>query len=609
MSVFEELATQLSCSCPVCLEKYDITQKCPLIIPCGHTVCQQCVVGLRYHFGEGDGPMKACPVCRTPFTINPRDRKTFGLPMNTQLYLVAEKMLEASKVKPGKLEVKCRDCHQKITVDSCVKCECFANVESGPEKDLLNRDTSKLLCNDCVNRSHKEHNYQTFLEVKNQFKTREIASNLIESSKYKPKIREAAMKLRGTIEKLERLHTSHEICETALKNIAESPFLLEKGAEYIKEFKQMEKTVEEIVKETEKHCEILDRKRQFIQEVFGHVQRGGEPNAKWISERSASAVRLAYPPGLYPPSAVPQFPNRGMGQGYPVQFPIGNHYGMVQFYGFPGPGAPMVPPGIPMWHQGQRQRAQEPPRGPEELPRQVPVLQQEGVRQEVAPQQADQNQDLEIQQEPPRQGPAPQQEVLRQGAPQLAPNNQNQPLQIPQEPLGQGPEHQPPAVHAPVPQYGVPVDVQNMPLQFLIENRYRMRPVYGFPRRGAPMVPPGLQLFPQGQWQRAQEPPRGPGAQQEAPQLAPLNQDLEIRQEPPRQDPGPLVGPQNQNQPLGIPQEPLGQAPEPQQGPAPAAQDEVQDGRNNLIMDIDRMIDQVFISILNQMRTFGNILN
>uniref|UniRef100_A0A1I7U2Z6 Uncharacterized protein n=1 Tax=Caenorhabditis tropicalis TaxID=1561998 RepID=A0A1I7U2Z6_9PELO len=69
----------------------------------------------------------------------------------------------------------------------------------------------------------------------------------------------------------------------------------------------MERTVEEIVKDTEKHCQILDRKRKILREVFEHVQRGGEPNAKWMNERHEApdfAPAQAVPsmaPGLFPP--------------------------------------------------------------------------------------------------------------------------------------------------------------------------------------------------------------------------------------------------------------------------------------------------------------------
>uniref|UniRef100_A0A1I7UV55 RING-type domain-containing protein n=1 Tax=Caenorhabditis tropicalis TaxID=1561998 RepID=A0A1I7UV55_9PELO len=211
MSVYEDLATQLSCSCPVCLDNYDITHKSPLIIPCGHTICQYCVAHLPRHYGEDTPPsrMISCPVCRTKFTLNPEYKKSYGFPINAQLYLIAEKMLEASKreedAKSRRLEVKCRDCHRKFTAGSCVKCECFENEESGPEMDLLNRDTSKLLCNDCVNKSHKEHAHQSFQNLTNQFKTKEIIKRLTGISERRYKIREAIRELSSPIAKMEQL--------------------------------------------------------------------------------------------------------------------------------------------------------------------------------------------------------------------------------------------------------------------------------------------------------------------------------------------------------------------------------------------------------------------
>uniref|UniRef100_A0A1I7UV60 RING-type domain-containing protein n=1 Tax=Caenorhabditis tropicalis TaxID=1561998 RepID=A0A1I7UV60_9PELO len=143
MSNISDLPAHLMFCCPVCRDTYDTDERCPLSIPCGHTVCKECAARLPELFDEFTFAIVKinCPVCRAKHVVQRFADTPHGFPVNAQLLLIIDRMMEVAdrekNAKPRRVEVNCRDCQKKVTVDSCVKCECFAEEEGGPEQDLL----------------------------------------------------------------------------------------------------------------------------------------------------------------------------------------------------------------------------------------------------------------------------------------------------------------------------------------------------------------------------------------------------------------------------------------------------------------------------------------
>ena len=100
----EELIT-----CSVCLDKF--TQ--PKVLPCGHTFCQSCLVGLSRH----SGPTLDCPECRESHEV-PEGNVT-----NFCDNLVIKNLLKMNQVVSGALDVmKCPVCMKNSILSGCNHC-------------------------------------------------------------------------------------------------------------------------------------------------------------------------------------------------------------------------------------------------------------------------------------------------------------------------------------------------------------------------------------------------------------------------------------------------------------------------------------------------------
>ncbi len=51
--------------CPICLERFDKTNKIPKILSCGHTFCKDCLIKQKNKYKKID-----CSICRESQTIN-----------------------------------------------------------------------------------------------------------------------------------------------------------------------------------------------------------------------------------------------------------------------------------------------------------------------------------------------------------------------------------------------------------------------------------------------------------------------------------------------------------------------------------------------------------
>lgn len=78
--------------CDICCERYDESgAHVPLVLPCGHTLCKQCVESLR---------ARSCPTCKSPLT-NSESATAVMLPRNNWLIrcLVASQSQSSSQVQ------------------------------------------------------------------------------------------------------------------------------------------------------------------------------------------------------------------------------------------------------------------------------------------------------------------------------------------------------------------------------------------------------------------------------------------------------------------------------------------------------------------------------
>jgi len=129
--------------CPICTEMYID----PRVLPCGHTLCFQCVAKCCENKPPGDEV--ACPLCRTKFTI-PSGR-VGGLPKNFALanFLHIKEMTVESPMK----SVPASHCDQHK--DEPMKIYCF--------------DCKVVMCMMCFIESHNGHRCSDVIKVAGEF--------------------------------------------------------------------------------------------------------------------------------------------------------------------------------------------------------------------------------------------------------------------------------------------------------------------------------------------------------------------------------------------------------------------------------------------------------
>ena len=52
--------------CEICSDKYDEGDRTPLTLPCGHTICKQCILNIY----QPTKPKISCPKCKKNFSFN-----------------------------------------------------------------------------------------------------------------------------------------------------------------------------------------------------------------------------------------------------------------------------------------------------------------------------------------------------------------------------------------------------------------------------------------------------------------------------------------------------------------------------------------------------------
>lgn len=95
--------------CDICYEQFDETgSHVPLVLPCGHTLCRQCVESLKTH---------VCPTCKWP--LNNGEGDTVTLPRNNWLIrcLVARQSPSSSQTQTQNQKHSSNfSCRQKVPI-------------------------------------------------------------------------------------------------------------------------------------------------------------------------------------------------------------------------------------------------------------------------------------------------------------------------------------------------------------------------------------------------------------------------------------------------------------------------------------------------------------
>uniref|UniRef100_A0A1I7UV62 RING-type domain-containing protein n=1 Tax=Caenorhabditis tropicalis TaxID=1561998 RepID=A0A1I7UV62_9PELO len=251
-------------TCPVCRDTYNLTDRLPIYIPCGHTFCTQCATSLiaNERFLTANIAI-SCPVCRKRHGAQRTKELPLGFPKNLQLITVVEKVLRGEKrvenARPRLQKIKCKDCQVEVTADSCVKCDCNGEEEGEAEtQDLLKRDITKLICVDCANQSHKEHVFEDPKKIKKQYETRETAKNLVDSiDRVKEKMEKDLKEQQKSRKHLELLVRLMKKSKAYLENLAESQHLYKDKQMYFKALEEMEQNFDLMEEENKKRHKIF----------------------------------------------------------------------------------------------------------------------------------------------------------------------------------------------------------------------------------------------------------------------------------------------------------------------------------------------------------------
>ncbi|KAK3926187.1 E3 ubiquitin-protein ligase TRIM32 [Frankliniella fusca] len=87
--------------CEICLEDLDQREHAPKVVPCGHTVCLQCLQR---------AVKSECPICRTSFAVSPE-----SLPNNFSLLRVVDRHGDSSRRSRRSAREWCFDCRAAAT--------------------------------------------------------------------------------------------------------------------------------------------------------------------------------------------------------------------------------------------------------------------------------------------------------------------------------------------------------------------------------------------------------------------------------------------------------------------------------------------------------------
>ncbi|XP_066956741.1 E3 ubiquitin-protein ligase trim-21-like isoform X2 [Macrobrachium rosenbergii] len=154
------MASHPPMECGICQELLDEEERCPLLLPCSHSLCAACIEGLI------DKGSKSCPFCRRAFSGT--STKSFS-PNFALLDMLKYVKLENANERP------LPQMRKKRAFDEWFKC-----IENDVDKIC---SENKLTCCDIENLLERNSKLEKLLVVSNRKIDNEIARDLMETKK------------------------------------------------------------------------------------------------------------------------------------------------------------------------------------------------------------------------------------------------------------------------------------------------------------------------------------------------------------------------------------------------------------------------------------------
>ncbi|ULU11799.1 hypothetical protein L5515_001374 [Caenorhabditis briggsae] len=260
-------------SCPVCRDTFNLNERCPLNIPCGHTVCTQCSNSLLPHTGA---PVMMCPVCRKKHIGQIQNGVCrFPFPKNFQLLEVIEKVVSlkqrADKTRAERRSVKCMDCKKTFADDMCTTCSCVL-IHSNNDFDFLGRATNKLICVSCVHDGHKNHDVKPMEAVKATSDNRHQINQLMAAAeRAKNKIEGAKISLNNCLDELNQVCGIVDQLLTSVKEHSKNGNLICLTSKSTVKIKSLENNASDIAKSAHKDATSLGIESAALQELLSRT--------------------------------------------------------------------------------------------------------------------------------------------------------------------------------------------------------------------------------------------------------------------------------------------------------------------------------------------------
>lgn len=236
--------------CPVCRDTYHPTRRYPIGVPCGHTFCSQCALTL---IPARSVPVVVCPVCRKRHVgtnTGPGESIPGNFKKNFSLLEVLEKFTEAKeKLDRSKSFVKavnCRECKKETTEDACTQCDCVKDLSNG-ELDFMNRPRNLLICIECINNTHKEHQVKPMNIVKAAFDNYKISHDLTdEIAKLRNKAKITCAALLNTKTEIDKLLGDVDETMARISSRPKDALLYCSSSKYLNKLEAIDKTITEL---------------------------------------------------------------------------------------------------------------------------------------------------------------------------------------------------------------------------------------------------------------------------------------------------------------------------------------------------------------------------
>ncbi|CAI2303764.1 unnamed protein product [Caenorhabditis sp. 36 PRJEB53466] len=279
-------------SCPVCHDMFNAADRIPLVFKCGHSVCEGCTRSLM---DGGRARSMMCPVCRKMHDVRYAGRMPF--PKNYTMAAIIEKVSELrSRQNEQEFTERrntCRECQQDVQEHQLTQCECVQGVHCG-QVDFMNRPKNLLICLDCIEERHHEHDYKPFPAVTAAWDCmKECTDMKIQAKKLREKTAGIEMSLKNVLLVLSNLNQKIEKTSNRLAARPTSAAHLRTLEDFNTKLHSIEKDMTGMSRAVFANTGIMEKNSQFVKE---YSTKGGlpyDPNRLPLLRRADGAAENA----------------------------------------------------------------------------------------------------------------------------------------------------------------------------------------------------------------------------------------------------------------------------------------------------------------------------